>query len=259
MTTAIPLDRFLRYPELTELLHGVASAHPNLVAVESIGRSHEGRDIWLVTITDSSTGPASEKPAMWVDANIHATEVTGGVAALSLIRRLVTGFGGDPLVTRALQTRTFYVLPRLNPDGVEQMLADRPKFLRSSTRPWPWRDAWRQPGLHAEDIDGDGRILTMRIPDPDGQWKCRPDEQRLMVRRGPADGPNDGPYYRMLDEGLIEDYDGFTVPTPRAVQGLDLNRNFPAGWGTNVPGSGDHPGSEPEIDAVARFDYRLAC
>jgi hypothetical protein len=56
----------------------------------------------------------------------------------------------------------------------------------------------------------------------------------------------------LLEEGLIEDYDGFTVPRPRPPEGLDLNRNFPAGWGTGVAGSGDHPLSEPEIDALVR-------
>ena len=58
--------------------------------------------------------------------------------------------------------------------------------------------------------------------------------------------------YRLLDEGRIADHDGFTIPTPRAVQGLDLNRNYPAGWSTSVPGAGDHPLSEPEIDALVR-------
>lgn len=252
MTSSLPLDRFLRYDELSSALAALTAQYPALVSVESIGRSHEGRDIWLVTLTDTTSGAAPEKPAMWVDANIHATEVTGGVAALALLDRLVTGFGSDAHVTRALQTRTFYVVPRLNPDGVEAALADHPRFLRSSTRPWPWTDGWKQPGLHTEDIDGDGRILTMRIADPDGQWKVRPDEPRLMVRRGPADGPDDGPYYRLLDEGHLESFDGFTMPTPRSPQGLDLNRNYPAGWATNITGSGDHPGSEPEIDAVIR-------
>ena len=34
--------------------------------------------------------------------------------------------------------------------------------------------------------------------------------------------------------------------------GLDLNRNFPAGWGVDVLGSGDHPMSEPEVHALVR-------
>ncbi len=250
--TPIPLDRFLRFAELSELLHGIAAEQPGLVTVESIGRSHEGRDIWLVTITDTSTGPHDEKPAMWVDANIHATEVTAGVAALALLDRLVSGFGADPLVTRAAQTRTFYVVPRVNPDGVELALADCPRLLRSSTRFSPWRDGWRRPGTHVQDIDGDGRILTMRIPDQDGPWRPHSDEPRLLARRRIEDGPDDGPYYRVLMESLLEDHDGFTIPTPRPPEGLDLNRNYPAGWGTAVPGSGTHPASEPEIDALIR-------
>jgi hypothetical protein len=58
--------------------------------------------------------------------------------------------------------------------------------------------------------------------------------------------------YRMLIEGTVAGYDGFTIPSQRQVEGLDLNRNFPAGWTTNTPGAGDHPLSEPEIDALVR-------
>jgi hypothetical protein len=246
----LPLDRFLRYADLTAVLQTLAAEHPGLVELASYGRSYEGRDLWIVTVTDRSTGAHHDRPAHWVDANIHATEVTGGVAALALLEHLVTGFGSDPQVTEALRTRTFYVVPRVNPDGVEAALADQPTYLRSSVRPWPWRDAWRKPGLHVEDIDGNGRLRTMRIPDPNGAWVGHADEPRLMVPRPVGWLPTDGPCYRMLAEGTLQDHDGFTVPTPRAPQGLDLNRNFPAGWGTSVPGSGDHPGSEPEIAAL---------
>ena len=78
-------DRFLRYDELTAELHALAAEHPDLLQVESIGRSHEGRDLWLATVTDRATGPHDAKPAHWVDANIHATELTGSVAALHLL------------------------------------------------------------------------------------------------------------------------------------------------------------------------------
>jgi Zinc carboxypeptidase len=245
-------DRYLRYEDLTQWLHDTAAAHPELMAVESYGRSHEGRDLWLATITDTSTGAHDTKPAHWVDANIHSVEVTAGVAALHLIHHLVNGFGSDATVTRALRSRTFYVVPRVNPDGVEWTLADSPQHRRSSTRPWPWSDARRAPGLHERDLDGDGRILMMRIPDPNGAWAISTADSRLMAPV-PPDGVADGvARYRMLFEGDLVDYDGFTVPTPRAPQGLDLNRNFPAGWGTGVLGSGDHPLSEPEIDALVR-------
>ena len=246
----ITVDRFLRYDELTSSLHDVAAEYPNLVEVTSIGQSHEGREIWLTTVTDASTGPHAEKPAQWVDANIHSVELTASASALNLINRLTSAYGDDPVVTRALQTRTFYIVARVNPDGAEWAMADSPRFRRSSVRAWPWVDAHQPTGLERQDIDGNGTIRTMRVPDPNGGWMCNPDEPRQMVLV-PITG-TDQPRYRLLDEGPIEGYDGFTVPTPRPAQGLDMNRNYPAGWGTNVTGSGDYPGSEPEIAALLK-------
>lgn len=246
-------DRFLRYDELVDWLHGVATDHPQLVSLETYGSSSEGRDLWLVTVSDETTAAAADKPAHWVDANIHSVELTAGVAACNLIDRLVNGHAsGDPTITRALATRTFYIAPRVNPDGVELALADSPIYLRSSTRPWPRAATDPLPGLRAEDVDGDGRVLQMRIADPDGAWMPHPDDNRLLVQSPPQGAPDGTATYRLLTEGSVIDYDGYTVPTPRPVAGLDLNRNFPAGWGTGVLGSGDHPLSEPEIHALAR-------
>lgn len=245
-------DRFLRYDELTRRLHELADENPGLVTVESYGRSFEGRDLWLATVTDSATGSHDSKPAHWVDANIHATEVTGSVAALHLLHHLVEGHRrNDERVVEALATRTFYVVPRVNPDGAEAALADSPRYHRSSVRPWPWKGhEW--PGVHMGDVDGDGRVLTMRIADPNGAWVEHPDDARVMVPV-PVDGEVRGrTRYRLVTEGTIVDHDGFTIPTPSDPRGLDMNRNFPAGWGTGVTGSGDHPLSEPEIDALVR-------
>jgi len=246
-------DRFLRYDEMAAWLRALAAQHPTLLTIESYGQSHMGRDLLVATITDTRTGEHHTKPAHWIDANIHAVEVTGGVAALYIIHHLVTKFvAGDATVVEALRTRTFYIAPRVNPDGVEDALADQPLFHRSSVRPWPWRDGHRWPGLHPQDIDGDGRILTMRIADPDGAWMPHPEEPRVMIPVGPLGAPAGTTRYRLLTEGLIENYDGFTIDQPRDPAGLDLNRNFPAGWGVDVLGSGDHPMSEPEIHSLVR-------
>ena len=246
-------DRFLRYEEMSAWLHEVAASRPDLVSIESYGTSHQGRPLLLATITNSATGSHDTKPAHWVDANIHSVEVTGGVAALHLIDYLVSRYAaGDQKVVEALDSRTFYVAPRVNPDGVEAALSDEPRFRRSSMRPWPWRDAHQWPGLEMHDVNGDGRILTMRIPDEHGAWVEHPADARVMIPREHDDAPSDAPRYRLLAEGTLHDYDGFTVPSRRPVEGLDLNRNFPAGWNTATLGAGDHPMSEPEIDALVR-------
>ncbi len=243
---------FLRYHDLRSWIDQLAVEHPDLVSIEVYGRSREGRELVLVTVTDSSTGSHETKPAHWIDASIHAVELTATVAACALLRHLVDGFGDDPTVTRALQRRTFYVVPRVNPDGAEQVLADTPRHPRSATRPWPWVDGHRWPGLDAHDVDDDGRLLQMRLADPDGGWTCHPDDARLLVPVPAAGLDDDRPRYRLLREGSVVDHDGFTVPTPPPVASLDLNRNFPAGWGATVSGSGDHALSEPEIDALVR-------
>lgn len=246
-------DRFLRYEEMSAWLATVAAEHPNLCTVETYGTSHEGRPLLLVTITNSATGPHDHKPAHWIDANIHSVEVTGGVAALHLIHSLLTRWAaGDPVVREALDTRTFYVAPRVNPDGVEAALSDSPRYRRSSMRPWPWRGTHQWPGLEPHDVNGDGKVLTMRIPDPHGAWVEHPDDARVMIPRVHDAAPRDARRYRLLTEGTIHDFDGFTVPGRRPLEGLDLNRNFPAGWSTGTTGSGDHPMSEPEIDSLVR-------
>ncbi|HEX7156686.1 MAG TPA: M14 family zinc carboxypeptidase, partial [Burkholderiaceae bacterium] len=155
-------DRFYRYTELVDALGKVAAEFPQLVDVQMIGTSHEGRGVPLVTITDTTTGAADEKPALWVDGNIHSVEVSASTACLYLIDWLIEGRDSNPDIARCLSTRAFYVCPRINPDGAEWALTDRPKYVRSSTRRYPF-DEDPVSGLVVEDIDGDGRVLQMRI------------------------------------------------------------------------------------------------
>ena len=206
----------------------------------------------MLTVTNTATGPAAEKPAFWVDGNIHATEVAASAATLYFLHTLVTQYGKDADVTRAIDTRAFYLCPRINPDGAEWALADKPKWIRSSTRPYP-HDEEEIEGLTVEDIDGDGRILQMRIRDPNGLWKDHPQQPGLMVRRDPIE--TGGTYYRVLPEGTVEDWDGYTLRMKKAKQGLDLNRNFPASWRQEFEqlGAGPFPASEPEVRALVAF------
>lgn len=245
-------DRYYRYAELTSLLKEHAAAYPGLLRVSSIGKSFEGRDIWLATLTNFGSGPDTDKPAFWVDGNIHATEVAASMACLYFIDDLVKRYGKDDEVTRCLDTRAYYICPRLNPDGAELALSDIPKFIRSSTRPYPYSEEQVE-GLSREDIDGDGRALSMRVPDANGPWKADGEDPRLLVRRDPTE--TGGRYYRLLPEGRLLNYDGVSITVPPDREGLDLNRNFPVRWRPEHEqfGAGPYPTSEPEVDAAVRF------
>jgi murein tripeptide amidase MpaA len=246
-------SRFYRYDDLIALLRAFATERPELVELSFIGKSYEGRDIPLITLTNAKTGAARDKPAYWIDGNIHSTELSASAASLYFIEWLLKGYGSDAGITRALDTRTLYIAPRVNPDGAEWALADKPKYIRSSTRRYPLDEETLE-GLVPEDIDGDGKILQVRMRDPNGPWKAHPQQPQLLVRRDPLDPPG-GEYFRVLPEGHVRNYDGDSLAIGGHPQGLDLNRNFPANWRQEFEqlGAGPYPTSEPEVRAIVQF------
>jgi len=242
----VEFDRYYRYDELVEILEGYAQENSGFCRLSSLGQSYVGREIPVVVVTDFSTGEDVNKPAMWCDGNIHATEVSASTAVLKILDGLMRE------KPELLKTHAFYLVPRLNPDGAEWALADVPRHIRSSTRPYPF-DEEDPYGLERVDIDGDGRILTMRIQDENGRWAVCEEEPRLLRKRKP--GETGGPFYRLLAEGTFHNWDGLTMRSQKIKEGLDMNRNFPAGWRGDADqhGAGPFPTSEPEIRAAVKF------
>ena len=243
-------DRYFTYGLMTELLQGWVAAYPGLVSVGSIGKSGEGREIWVVTLTNRETGPDDEKPAYYIDANIHAAEVTTSAAALATIQHLLTNYDTDPVVRRLLDETALYVVPRIAVDGSELFLTT-PATVRSAATIYPSGAAYD--GLEAQDLDGDGLIGSMRINDPAGPWKISPHDARIMLPREPDEFGGD--YYFVHPEGLIRNWDGGKITIAPSQAGFDFNRNFPSEWRSHAtqPGAGDSPLSAPETRAVADF------
>jgi murein tripeptide amidase MpaA len=244
-------DRYFTNQEIESILKSWADNYTKLTSLASIGKSYEGKPIWMLTITNRDTGSDLEKPAVWIDGNIHATEIAAATTTLYIAHSLLSGYGEDSRITRLLDTSTFYIIPRVNPDGAALAMAPTPRYLRSGVRPYPWEE--KDEGLHPEDIDGDGRILQMRIQDPSGDWKISSLDLRLMEKRRPDE--HGGVYYRMLSEGMVQDYDGYIIKEARPTEGLDFNRNFPFEWRPegDQSGAGPYPTSEPEIKALVDF------
>ncbi|MFZ5814319.1 MAG: M14 family metallopeptidase [Bacillota bacterium] len=250
MTISIDFSRYHRYDELVQHMRELVEAYPNLSRMYSIGKSYQGRDLWVVEITNHETGDHNDKPGYYIDGNLHAGEVTGATCALYTIWYLLTRYGTDEEITRLVDTTSFYILPRVSPDGAELYLTS-PYFLRSSVRPYPFEE--EQDGLYPEDLDGNGLILQMRVPDPDGEWKVSTRDPRLMIPRLPHE--TGGQYYRLYLEGMIRNYDGVEIKAAPPKWGLDLNRQFPVNWEPEAKqvGAGPYPLSEPETRAVAEF------
>ncbi|MFP4456597.1 MAG: M14 family metallopeptidase [Clostridia bacterium] len=246
----LKFDHYYTYDKLTKSLESLANEHPNFSKLSSIGKSYEKRDVWCITITDYSRGKACEKSAIYIDGNTHAGEVTGSVAALYTANYLLENKDKED-IAKLLRETTFYIIPRVNPDGAEFYLTT-PNTLRSSVRVWPDENITELPGLHREDIDGDGYILNMRVRDDKrGAWKISKQDPRLMEPRKLDE--REGEFYHIIPEGIIKEYEGEPIEINPVPWRLDLNRNYPSEWNPEIKGGGDYPTSEPEIKNIVDF------
>ena len=240
--------RYQRFEDFKITLQEIARAFPELVKLETIGTSFRGREVFLVKVTDFSKGMEEDKNAFYADACTHAEEFSGCNALLSLIKQLAEGFEKDEIIRDLLSHTVFYLIPRLNPDGIEFAMEGHPwcgngRYLPSESQPLD--------GFYWEDLDDNGIIANMRVEDPDGEWKISEKEPRLMTLRSP--GEHGGKYYRLYPEGRIRGkVEGAPLPKPRDG---NLNRNYPSLWTPEGMqyGAGDLPLSEPETRAVADF------
>jgi len=245
------------YQEVADRLHTLARQHPKLARLHNIGKSGEGRDLWVIEMTNADTGPGESKPGMWMDGNIHAGEVTGRQLLMYFVERILASYGKDPEATRLVDTRAFYVLPMFDIDGGERVLTRHPA--------WPGH----KPAEHqGRDLDGDGFITQMRVKDPRGDSYPSPIDPRVMlqVRDRTGGRSNFIPTTWEEPESFEEDLaprerryrvytEGQSLERPMGVERepANFNRNWSAEWSPTEPGAGPFPFSLPEVHAVARF------
>jgi len=256
-------QRYLEYAEISAQVAAWSKEHPDIVRVTSIGKSAEGRDIPLVIL---GRDPDDARPAVWIDGNMHASEVCGSSVALAIAEDIIALHQGSSEVggkafpahmADAIKESLFYVVPRISPDGAEEVLK-KGRFVRSS----PVNDRINNDHAYWEtaDIDGDGFAGYMRRQDPDGELvELRGDDGKpldppVMGARMPEDP---GPYFKLYPEGRIVNFDGRRIPSPYFLSDNpnDFNRNFPYLWAneSQQEGAGHYPGSRPETRAILDF------
>jgi hypothetical protein len=245
-------NRYYDWKGVTEIVQRLAAAYPNLCTLESIGKSYEGRDLWAVTITNRETGNDAEKPAMYIDAAIHANEIQAVEVALYTAWYLLETYSTNSFVKELVDTRTFYIIPGESPDS-------RDKFMHSANTPHSPRSG-QVPrdddgdGLINEDgpddLNGDGHITQMRIKTPGGRWKISPDDNRLMI---PCKPDEVGDYEVFQTEGFDNDGDGLI--NEDGDGSYDPNRNWAWNWQPNYKqyGADYYPFSLPETRIISQF------
>jgi Zinc carboxypeptidase len=251
---AATFNRLHPYEEMTELIKGFAAAYPEWTKLESIGKSIQGRDLWMLTINNPKTGPDLSKPAMYIDGNIHANEVQGAETALYTVKFLFDNYGKLPRVTELMDRAVFYVLPMVNPDG-RALWFKGPSdedFPRTVMIPVDDDRDGRVDEDGFDDVDGDGYITVMRkkVPMGQGSQRINPKDPRLLddVEEGEL-----GDYIILGKEGFDNDRDGRV--NEDTIGYVDPNRTWGYYWEPTYvqAGAGRYPFSIPETRAIAMW------
>jgi len=254
----IPFNRFYDSKEIHAHFEAIEAAWPGFLTHEVIGQSVEGREMRVYIVNNPETGAHTEKPAMWVDGNVHGNEVQGAEAALYVAWYLGENYGMNEQVTELVDRTAFYLMPMVNPDGRDHWIheAHSASSSRSGYQP---TDNDRD-GLFDEDsyddLDGDGHITSMRKYVPGrGTYRLNPDDPRIMERVPANDQGIRGDWILLGREGIDNDGDGRI--NEDSGGGYDMNRAWPGLWRPDhvQRGAGPYPLYWPEARCIAEFLY----
>ena len=240
------------YKKLTTELRNLEKKNNIVTNLESIGKTKEGRDIWLFTLGNPNGTKLNERPAVLVAGNIEADHLIGSEITLGIIDQLVSSYGKDAEVTNALDKHVFYFLPRINPDGAEAFFTPIQTGLKTNLTPYDGDNDGRIDEDGPDDLNGDGMITMMRVKDPTGVYCVDPKNPELLKKADPTKG--EVGIYKVYWEGSDNDGDGFINEDP--LGGVDINRNFAHQYPYYQSDAGIHMISENETKAV--MDWIIA-
>ena len=118
-------EKYYTYDELTDLLGQLQIEYPEIYHYQSLGKTWEGRDIWLVKISDN-VNIEEEEAEVFFTGGMHGDEKQAYEAVIYSIKAFLENYT-SPIVNQSFTERVrnvinnseIYIIPMLNPDGVE--------------------------------------------------------------------------------------------------------------------------------------------
>ena len=108
------------YKQLTQFLKNINTGFPSISRLYSIGQSIEGREIWVLEISNQPGVHQDGKPEFKFIANMHGNEVVGRECLLLLIQLLCMNYKSSIHIKRIIDSSRIHFLPTMNPDGYER-------------------------------------------------------------------------------------------------------------------------------------------
>ena len=245
-------NRYYDYEGVKAILEKLVKAHSSLAEMNSIGKSYEGRDLWMITITGDTKVPELDKPGFYIDGNIHSNEIQGTEVSLYTAWYLLEMYESNEWIKELVDERVFYIVPTINPDAREDYMRQANNMHSPRSGMVPLDDdgdgTVNEDGY--DDLDGDGHVTMMRRKDPNGRYKTDPEDERRMVMAEPDEA---GEYELLGFEGIDRDGDGRV--NEDGTGRYDPNRDWGWNWQPDYiqGGAYKYPFSLPENRAVADF------
>jgi carboxypeptidase T len=128
-------EAYHTYAEMEAFLDATVAAYPAITRKFSIGKSHEGRHIWALKISDN-VHLDEDEPEVLFDSLTHARERLTVEMNLYLIRLLTENYGSNQRITSIVDGTEIFIIPMVNPDGGEYDIAtDKFRNWRKNRQP----------------------------------------------------------------------------------------------------------------------------
>lgn len=205
------------------------------VTIEAIGRSVEGREIPLVTITDHTVTDKNKK-VIWLMFRQHAWESGSSWTGEGLMRFIGSA---DPVAQQIRKDTIVKVLPLCDPDGVFHGTVRFNRYGFDLNRNWDIIDPVKMPEITAERkaildwVDADKRIdffLTLHNDEYNEYLEGPPDKRCSALLNRVWDSWSSGSTFAPTQQPSLEAATTTEGKPGRmnVVQGLSHDRGLPA-------------------------------
>jgi hypothetical protein len=148
-------DRYHTVDVMYAWMERWAERYPDLVEVYQVGTSYEGRPILQATLTNTATGPATDKPAAYFEGGRHSGEITSSESVLWLMQHLVEGTEATPRSRGSWTGRPSTCAPRTTPTA-RTSTCTRPRPTGARCARWTRTATASSTRTRPMDLDGDG-------------------------------------------------------------------------------------------------------
>lgn len=215
-----PPAEYYDYDEIMQGLLDIENQYPSiatrvdLTALLDVPVTHEDRHIYAMKLSDN-VGIDEDEPAAVIECGHHARELVTHVIGMDVCEQLTELYGIDPLVTKWIDRMEIWVVPCVNPDGLEYV--------------WDYNNMWRKNrrnnGGGSYGVDNNRNYpFGWRVY---GNWSSNPESQ-VYTGPSPCSEPENKTMvalwellvpvvmldYHSYGDEVLDTYVYFTMPEP---------------------------------------------